>query len=142
MVDNGRARRIFNRMVDKNSQRLDSVFRALADPTRRAMLHELAGGPRTVGELAAPFEISLAGASKHVQALERAGLIEREIQGRVHVCRLDARPLHAGAEWIRHYERFWTGRLDALEALLRAEDTRKAAATPAPRKRAPLRKKP
>ena len=142
MVDNGRTRRIFNRMVDKNSQRLDSVFRALADPTRRAMLHELAGGPRTVGELAAPFEISLAGASKHVQALERAGLIEREIQGRVHVCRLDARPLHAGAEWIRHYERFWTGRLDALEALLRAEDTRKAAATPAPRKCAPLRKKP
>lgn len=142
MVDNGRTRRIFNRMVDKNSQRLDSVFRALADPTRRAMLHELAGGPRTVGELAAPFEISLAGASKHVQALERAGLIEREIQGRVHVCRLDARPLHAGAEWIRHYERFWTGRLDALEALLRAEDTRKAAATPAPRKRAPRRNKP
>lgn len=142
MVDNGRTRRIFNRMVDKNSQRLDSVFRALADPTRRAMLHELAGGPRTVGELAAPFEISLAGASKHVQALERAGLIEREIQGRVHVCRLDARPLHAGAEWIRHYERFWTGRLDALEALLRAEDTRKAAAPPAPRKRAPRRNKP
>ncbi|GAB3509603.1 metalloregulator ArsR/SmtB family transcription factor [Pseudoxanthomonas daejeonensis] len=129
-------------MVDKNSQRLDSVFRALADPTRRAMLHELAAGPRTVGELAAPFEISLAGASKHVQALERAGLIEREIQGRVHVCRLDARPLHAGAEWIRHYEQFWTGRLDALEALLRADDARKAAATPAPRKRASRRKKP
>ncbi len=106
------------------------------------MLRDLAGGPRTVGELAAPFEISLAGASKHVQALERAGLIEREIQGRMHVCRLDARPLHAGAEWIRHYERFWTGRLDALEALLRAEDARKAAGKPAPAKGAPRRKKP
>ncbi|MBO9717372.1 MAG: helix-turn-helix transcriptional regulator [Pseudoxanthomonas sp.] len=129
-------------MVDKDSLRLDAVFRALSDPTRRAMLRDLAGGPRTVGELAAPFEISLAGASKHVQALERAGLIEREVQGRVHVCRLDARPLHAGAEWIRHYERFWTGRLDALDALLRAEDARRAAAKPAPRKRAPRRKKP
>lgn len=130
-------------MVDISSPQLDSVFRALADPTRRAMLRELAAGPRTVGELAAPFAISLAGASKHVQALERAGLIEREIQGRVHVCRLDARPLHAGAEWIRHYERFWTGRLDALDALLRADDARKAAiSTPAPRKRAPRRKKP
>jgi len=58
------------------------------------------------------------------------------------VCRLDARPLHAGAEWIRHYERFWTGRLDALEALLRAGDARKAASKPAPRKGAPRRKKP
>lgn len=129
-------------MVDKDSLRLDAVFRALADPTRRAMLRELADGPRTVGELAAPYEISLAGASKHVQALERAGLIEREIQGRVHVCRLDARPLHAGAEWIRHYERFWAGRLDALDALLRADDARKAAGKPAPRKGAPRRKKP
>ena len=100
------------------------------------MLRELADGPRTVGELAAPFEISLAGASKHVQALERAGLIERQVLGRTHVCRLDARPLHAGAEWIRHYERFWTGRLDALEALLRADDPRPAARRPAPRKRA------
>ncbi len=54
--------------------------------------------------------------------LERAGLIQREVQGRVHVCRLDARPLHAGAEWMRHYERFWNQRLDALEALLKAED--------------------
>jgi len=101
---------------------LDTVFQALADPTRRAMLQALAGQPRTVGELAAPFEISLAGASKHIQVLERAGLIQREVQGRVHTCHLDARPLHAGAEWIRHYERFWNRKLDALEALLRIPD--------------------
>lgn len=107
-------------MVDKSSARLDDVFHALADPTRRAMLRELAAQPRTVGELAAPFDISLAGASKHIQVLERAGLIRREVQGRVHTCRLDARPLHAGAEWIRHYERFWNQKLDALEALLKA----------------------
>lgn len=114
-------------MVDKrpSEERLDAVFRALADPTRRAMLRQLAAAPRTVGELAAPFEISLAGASKHIQALECAGLVQREVQGRVHTCRLDAGPLHAGAEWLRHYERFWNRKLDALEALLEAEDAAK-----------------
>jgi DNA-binding transcriptional ArsR family regulator len=114
-------------MVEQSS-RLDAVFGALADPTRRAMLRSLAKQPRTIGELAAPFDISLAGASKHIQVLERAGLIQREVQGRVHLCRLDARPLHAGAEWIRHYEKFWTRRLDALEALLKAEDAARPAA--------------
>lgn len=104
------------------SDRLDTLFRALADPTRRSMLRELAKAPRTVSELAAPFDITLAGASKHIQMLERAGLLQREVQGRVHTCRLDARPLHAGVEWMRHYERFWTRKLDALEALLRADD--------------------
>ena len=65
-------------MVDKSPERLDAVFRALADPTRRAMLRDLAQAPRTIGELAAPFAISLAGASKHIQMLERAGLIRRQ----------------------------------------------------------------
>ncbi|MGN7726431.1 ArsR/SmtB family transcription factor [Luteimonas sp. 22616] len=120
-----------------HSPHLDSMFQALSDPTRRAMLQALAGQPRTVGELAAPFEISLAGASKHIQVLERAGLIHREVQGRVHTCHLDARPLHAGAEWIRHYERFWNRKLDALETLLRTADdkTGKRAAPPAQNKR-------
>ncbi len=115
-------------MVD-NSTHLDDLFRALADPTRRAMLRDLAAGPRTVGELAAPFDITLAGASKHIQVLERAGLLRREVTGRVHTCRLDAGPLHTGAEWLRHYERFWNQRLDALEALLATDAA--APATPA-----------
>jgi DNA-binding transcriptional ArsR family regulator len=118
-------------MVDishPDSESLDQVFQALSDPTRRAMLGELAARPRTVGELAAPFDISLAGASKHIQVLERAGLVRREVQGRVHTCHLEARPLHAGAEWLRHYERFWNRRLDALEALLRADGVAPAAA--------------
>ncbi len=145
MVDSGSGWRIFNLMVDNSSKRhdsrlLDDVFRALADPTRRAMLSGLAAGPRTVGELAAPFDISLAGASKHIQVLERAGLVQREVQGRMHVCRLDARPLHAGAEWIRHYERFWNSRLDALEALLTAEDAAKPTSQPARKPRNPRRK--
>lgn len=128
-------------MVDKSPERLDAVFRALADPTRRAMLHELAAQPRTVGELAAPFEISLAGASKHIQVLERAGLVQREVRGRVHTCHLDAQPLHAGAEWLRHYERFWNRKLDLLEAMLRAEDAVQRAAKPGDKPaRTPARK--
>ncbi len=120
-------------MVDHSSDTLDTVFQALADPTRRAMLAELAHGERSVGELAAPFEISLAGASKHIKVLEAAGLIRRTVLGRTHVCALEPGPMHAGAEWLRHYERFWNARLDALEALLDAED----AAKPPPRPRRP-----
>ena len=142
MVDILRVRRIFNHMVNKYPERLDAVFHALADPTRRAMLRELAERPHTVSELAAPFAISLAGASKHIQVLQRAGLIAREVQGRVHTCRLEPAPMHEGVEWMRHYERFWTQRLDGLEALLKAEDAKQKASKPAPRKRAQRRKKP
>ncbi|UZW58804.1 ArsR/SmtB family transcription factor [Lysobacter enzymogenes] len=118
-------------MVEHNSQRLDAVFQALADPTRRAMLRQLADGERKVGELAEPYAMTLAAASKHIKALERAGLVRREVRGRIHVCRLDAQPLHGGFEWLRHYERFWNQRLDDLEALLRAEDDANRS-TPAP----------
>ena len=81
-------------------------------------------GERTVGQLAEPFEISLAAASKHIKALEHAGLISREVRGRTHVCRLDPGPLASAHRWLTYYERFWTGRLDLLEQLLRAEDAR------------------
>jgi len=124
---------ILNLMVDNKSDRLDAVFHALADPTRRAMLRSLARQERSVGELAAPFDMTLAAASKHIKVLEGAGLVRREVQGRTHVCRLDARPMHGGMEWIRHYEGFWTARLDALEAQLLAED--RAASKARPRKR-------
>lgn len=100
---------------------LDTVFHALADPTRRAMLRSLAVEPRKVGELAHPFAISLAAASKHIKVLEKAGLIERSVDGRTHTCRLNAQPLHAGLEWMRFYEKFWNERLDKLDALLIAE---------------------
>ncbi len=129
-----RARRTFNHMVEESSERLDAVFHALADPTRRAMLRSLAGEARSVGELAAPFDISLAAASKHIKVLERAGLVQRNVQGRTHVCRLDAGPMHAGLEWMRHYERFWNERLDALEALLRTQPPPAPATPPKSRK--------
>jgi DNA-binding transcriptional ArsR family regulator len=104
--------------------RLDAVFHALGDATRRRMLRSLAGGQRTVGELAAPFDMSLAAASKHVKALEKAGLVRRTIRGRTHVCRLEARPLEDAHEWIGFYQRFWSDSFDVLEGLLRAEAAR------------------
>ncbi|MCZ8313133.1 MAG: metalloregulator ArsR/SmtB family transcription factor [Magnetospirillum sp.] len=100
---------------------LDTVFHALADPTRRAILQRLSAGACSVGELAEPFEISLAAASKHIKVLENAGLLRRAVQGRTHLCSLDVGPMHAGLEWLRHYEQFWNRSLDALEAALRAE---------------------
>ena len=106
-------------------ERLDLVFAALADPTRRRIVAKLARGPATVGELAEPFAMSFAGASKHVKVLEEAGLVRREVRGRSHFCRLEPGPLASADQWLRHYEQFWTGRLDALEALLRHDDAQK-----------------
>lgn len=114
-------------MVELDSPQLNVVFHALGDATRRQMLRQLSGGERTVSELAKPFAISLAAASKHIRALEGAGLIRREVRGRTHICRLDPGPLASADAWLRYYERFWTGRLDALEQLLRDDDARKAA---------------
>ncbi len=113
-------------MVELQTSRLDSVFHALGDATRRRMLHELARGERTVGQLAEPFAISLAAASKHIKVLENAGLIRREVRGRTHLCRLDPGPLASAHHWLSIYERFWTDRLDVLERLLREEDVRQS----------------
>jgi DNA-binding transcriptional ArsR family regulator len=109
-------------MVKQSSAGLDRVFQALTDPTRREILRSLASGERTVSELAQPYRMSLAAVSKHVKTLERAGLVRRTVQGRTHFCRLDPKPLVAAAEWIDHYRRFWTERLDALEELRRHPD--------------------
>ena len=103
-------------------QRLDLVFRALGDRTRRAMLERLASGEQTVSELAAPHRMSLAAASKHIQALERAGLIRRTVRGRIHYCRIDPRPLERADEWLRGYERLWDTRIERLRELLRHPD--------------------
>jgi DNA-binding transcriptional ArsR family regulator len=121
---------IFNLMVEQCAPQLDSVFHALGDATRRRMLRELATGERTVGQLAEPFAISLAAASKHIKALEKAGLIRREVRGRTHFCRLDPGPLATAHQWLSFYERFWTDRLAVLEQLLREAD---ASAAPTPK---------
>jgi DNA-binding transcriptional ArsR family regulator len=112
-------------MVEERIPDLDGVFHALSDGTRRAMLRRLAAGEASVGDLAAPYPMSLAAASKHIRVLEEAGLVRREVRGRTHVCRLEASPMHAGQEWIRHFEKFWTERLDELERVLAAEDRKR-----------------
>ena len=106
---------IVNQMV---YNRLDSTFRALADPTRRGMLADLALGEKSIGELAEPFAMSFAGASKHVKVLEEAGLVARRKVGRTHLIKIEAKPLEEAERWLRQWERFWTVRLDRLEALI------------------------
>jgi DNA-binding transcriptional ArsR family regulator len=109
-------------MPDTQATMLDRTFHALADPTRRAMLRRLAGGEQSIGELAAPFTMSFAAASKHVRVLENARLVRRRVEGRSHICHLEAAPLAAADDWLRFYERFWNQQLDALEAVLREVD--------------------
>ena len=99
------------------------MFHALAHGARRDMLGRLADRELTVGELAAPFSMSLAAASKHVRVLEAAGLVRRTVVGRQHVCRLEAAPLATAAEWLAFYERHWSERLDALGALFHPDTT-------------------
>jgi DNA-binding transcriptional ArsR family regulator len=117
---------MFNQMVDYQTLQMNSVFHALGDATRRRMLRDLARGDRTVSELAEPFAMSLAAASKHIKVLERVGLVRREVRGRTHLCRLDPGPLAGAHEWLGTYERFWTGQLDALERFLGNEDATKS----------------
>ena len=117
-------------MVELEAPQLDSVFHALGDATRRQMLHSLAEGERTVGQLAQPFSISLAAASKHIKALENAGLIRREVRGRTHLCHLEPGPLASAHQWLNYYERYWTNRLDRLEQLLREGDAAKSESPP------------
>ncbi len=106
-------------MVELKARQLDAIFHALGDATRRHMLRSLSHGERTVSQLAEPFDMSLAAASKHIKVLEGAGLIRREVQGRTHMCRLDPGPLATAHEWLGVYEQFWNERLDILEQLLR-----------------------
>lgn len=99
-------------------QRLDSIFHALADPTRRGMLASLALGDKSIGELGEPFAMSFAGAAKHVKVLEGAGLIARRRAGRRQMCKLEAEPLAKAQRWLRQWEKFWNVRLDRLEAMI------------------------
>jgi len=102
-------------MVNKTDARLDLVFAALSDATRRRVLEQLdSGGGASVSELAEPHGMSLPGFMKHLAVLEAAGLIARAKEGRIVRCELEAAPLQAAAAWVARYERFWTGQLDAL----------------------------
>lgn len=115
-------RSLLNLMVKYKSQGLDAVFSALGDPTRRAILARLARGGASVGELAAPHEMSLPAVSKHLRVLESAGLLRKEKDGRVILCRLEAAPLRDAAAWIAAYQRFWEAQFDALAGYLERLD--------------------
>jgi DNA-binding transcriptional ArsR family regulator len=99
---------------DFHEARLDAVFHALGDRTRRAVLARLAQTPAMITELAAPFEMSLPAVSRHIRVLEDAGLVTRSVDGRVHRCSLNAAPLGSVAGWLSHYRRFWEGNLASL----------------------------
>jgi len=102
------------RVTAKKEARLDAVFGALADGTRRRIVADLARGPVSVGELAAPFAISLPAVSKHLDVLERAGLIRRERDGRFLRCHLTSEPLDDASAFIEHYRSFWQSSLAQL----------------------------
>ena len=104
-------------MVESSAVRLDSVFHALADPTRRAILQGLTQGERTVTEIAQPHRMTLAAVSKHLKVLERAELIVREKQGSFQLISINAGPMKHAHRWLSHYEQFWGERLDALANL-------------------------
>jgi DNA-binding transcriptional ArsR family regulator len=109
---------------------LDDTLTALADPTRRAILQRLAGGDARVTELAQPFAMSLNAVSKHIRMLERARLVRRRRAGREHILSLQPAALDEAAAWINAQRAAWTARLDALDAILQAEDA--AESTPHP----------
>ena len=118
-----RTGKILNQMVKyRQSTPLDSVFGALADPTRRRILHLLARADFCVTELAKSFSVSLPAISKHLRVLEKAGLIRRERDGRVHRLRLEAKPMREAANWIERYRGFWEGQFDALADYLKQQE--------------------
>lgn len=103
---------------------LDETLMALADPTRRAILHRLSQGEARVTDLAQPFDISLNSVSKHIRILERARLVRRRVAGREHLLSLNPEPLDEAARWIETQRALWTSRLQALDDMLRHEDER------------------
>src|SRR6266478_2704404 len=109
---------IFNHMVEYSSRVLDRTFGALADPTRRRILARLAKGAECVTNLARPHAMSLAAVSKHLIVLERAGLVKRRRDGRVHSLALEAKPMQEAQAWLDRYRKFWEGNLDQFEKYL------------------------
>ena len=110
-------------MVEYEEQALDETYAALADSTRRAILTQLLQQEARVTELAEPFAMSLNAVSKHLQVLERAGLIRREVRGREHYISAAPEPLQQAVDWLNTYRQFWEHRLDRLEAFLRQKKT-------------------
>ena len=97
---------------------LDAIFAAISDPTRRAILSRLAAGEASVNEIAAPFKMSQPAVSKHLKVLERAGLIERDVDKQRRPARLKAEPMAAAGNWLEEFKKFWSSSFDQLDGLL------------------------
>lgn len=113
-----------------STDQLSRTFSALADPTRRAILERLSGGEATVGELAAPFDMTFAAVSKHLRVLEGAGLVTRGKDAQYRPARLDARPLAEASRWIGDYAKFWEASVDSLDQYLHALQQLSTPSTP------------
>jgi DNA-binding transcriptional ArsR family regulator len=109
-------------MVKSNAARLDAVFHALSDRTRRSILRDVAVKEKTVGEVARPYRMTLAAVSKHLNVLERADLIARERRGSFQIVKLQAQTLRPAEAWLAFYEKFWSRRIDALQIYLEGEE--------------------
>ncbi len=105
------------------AMRLDGVFHALSDTTRRSILRHVATGEKTVGQIARPFPVSLAAVSKHLKVLEGARLIRREKKGSFQMVRINAAPMKEAEQWLAYYQKFWNQQLDALQDLLEREES-------------------
>jgi len=113
-----------------DEDRLNAVFAALADPTRRAIIARLAEGPSSVGELAQPFDMSWPAVTKHLKVLERSGLIAREKDGRVHRCRFEPGPLEGARDWMEQTRAFWEERFDQLARYLESQSMEQTQTNP------------
>jgi len=108
-------------MDNYNEKQLNQIFSALSDATRRAMLLRLSAEEMSIADLSKPFDMSKSAITKHVKVLENAGLLNRTIDGRVHLCRLEPEPLSVVSEWVSFYDKFWNAKFDALEDYLSEE---------------------
>jgi DNA-binding transcriptional ArsR family regulator len=117
-------------MVLQETPTLDRVFYALANPSRRAMLRQLAAGRHNISELAQPLAMSFAGVSKHLKVMEEAGLVRRQVQGRSHVFEIDPATLETAEEWFNYYTELWEAQLDNLDAVLKSSANQSKAGSP------------
>jgi len=124
-------------MPQPYEERLDRLFGALSDRTRRRMLQQLCAGPSRVTDLAGRFQISLPAVSKHIGVLEKAGLVDREKQGRVHQISLRADTMKQAQTWLEFYRQFWERNFDNLEAYLEQEDADSSASSHQPQPNPP-----
>ena len=108
-------------MTTEHADRLDKIFMALADATRREIVHLLSKGEKTITQLTAPFSMSMAAVSKHIKVLDKAGIVKRRVEGRTHFLMLVPEQLTGALDWISVYRYFWQQRLDELDKLIKKE---------------------